>query len=84
MTQKVLILNRLKSGEWFSTVQCVNEYRILRLSARILDLRREGHNIIERKVEGKSWSEYRLITPVVLELPPAFKSNLTKQPSPLL
>ena len=31
--------------------------------ARVFDLRAEGHNIIERKVAGKSYSEYKLIRP---------------------
>jgi Helix-turn-helix domain len=81
MTQKVLILNRLKTGEWFSTVQCVNEYRILRLSARILDLRNDleekksPYEIIERRVAGTSYSEYKL------QLRPGYELKASK-PSP--
>jgi len=73
MTQKQIILNRLKSGTWFSTVECVREFHILRLGARIFDLRAEGHNIIERKVAGKSYSEYKLLPAQAPVMPPAFK-----------
>jgi len=62
-TQKQRILERLKTGEWLSTVEATREMFILRLGARIYDLRAEGHNIIEPKVDGKSYSEYRLIAP---------------------
>jgi hypothetical protein len=79
MTQKQIILNRLKSGKWFSTVECVHEFHILRLGARIFDLRADGYNIIERKVAGKSWSEYKLIPAQAPAMPPAFESP---QPTP--
>ncbi|HEV3219565.1 MAG TPA: helix-turn-helix domain-containing protein [Candidatus Acidoferrales bacterium] len=72
MTQKHRILARLRTGEWLSVVEATNEMFILRLGARIFDLRAEGHNIIERKVAGRSYSEYRLIPPNVPKLPPAF------------
>jgi hypothetical protein len=72
MTQKQIILNRLKSGTWFSTVECVRDFHILRL---VFDLRAEGYNIIERKVAGKSWSEYKLIPAVAPVMPPAFPQN---------
>ena len=60
MTQKQIILNRLQNGEWLSSVQTVRELYILRLGARIWDLIAEGYEIEERRVEGKSFSEYRL------------------------
>jgi hypothetical protein len=72
MTQKDTILERLRSGGWFSTVECVREFHILRLGARIFDLRAEGYQIEERKVEGKNWSEYRLRPARPIVLPPAF------------
>jgi hypothetical protein len=72
MTQKQIILARLQNGQWFSTVECVRDFHILRLGARIWDLRQEGYEIEERKVEGKSWSEYRLRPSRPITLPPAF------------
>ena len=72
MTQKQIILNRLRRGDWFSTVERVREFHILRLGARIYDLRAEGYEIEERKVEGKSWSEYRLRPARPVNLPPPF------------
>ena len=59
-TQKTRVLERLQTGEWLSAVQAVREFYILRLGARIWDLRAEGYQIEERRVEGKSYSEYRL------------------------
>jgi hypothetical protein len=48
---------------------------IMRLGARIFDLRAEGHNIIEREVAGKSYSEYRLIPALAPVMPPAFEAK---------
>jgi hypothetical protein len=48
---------------------------ITRLGARIFDLRREGHPIIERKVARKSYSEYKLITAIAPVLPLPFQRN---------
>jgi hypothetical protein len=75
MTQKHRILERLKTGEWFSSVEAIREMYITRLGARIWDLRAEGHNIIERKVAGKSYSEYRLIPAQAPVMPPAFEAK---------
>jgi Helix-turn-helix domain len=63
MTQKETILKRLQNGEWLSSVQAVRELYIMRLGARIWDLRSEGYEIEERRVEGKSSSEYVLVQP---------------------
>jgi Helix-turn-helix domain len=73
MNQKDHLLQRLNIGEWFSTVECVRDFHILRLGARIWDLRSEGYEIEERRVEGKNWSEYRLRPARPIVLPPAFK-----------
>jgi hypothetical protein len=72
LTQKQIILKRLQGGGWFSTVECVRDFHILRLGARIFDLRAEGYQIEERNVAGKSWSEYRLRPARTITLPPAF------------
>jgi hypothetical protein len=75
MTQKERIFNRLKIGEWLSSVEASRDMYIMRLGARIWDLWHDGHNIIERKVAGKSWSEYRLIPTQAPTMPPAFKAS---------
>jgi Helix-turn-helix domain len=72
MTQKERILARLREGTWLPVVEATKEMFILRLGARIFDLRAEGHNIIERKVEGKSYSEYLLIPPPKIEVATCF------------
>jgi Helix-turn-helix domain len=79
MTQKEIILKRLNEGTWFSTVECVRDFHILRLGARIWDLRKEGYEIEERRVEGTAYSEYRLRPARKIELPPAFKPKTTSQ-----
>jgi hypothetical protein len=75
MTQKEIILSRLQNGEWLSSVRAVRELFILRLGARIWDLRAEGYQIEERRVEGKSYSEYRLRPAAPITLPPAFPAK---------
>jgi Helix-turn-helix domain len=75
LTQKDRILQRLQTGAWFSTVECVRDFHILRLGARIYDLKSEGYEIEERKVAGKNWSEYRLRPARKIELPPAFSRD---------
>jgi helix-turn-helix protein len=78
MTQLERIIERLKTGEWLSSVEASRDMYIMRLGARIFDARTMGHHIIERRVEGKSYSEYKLIPPQVPVLPPAF----SKPPEP--
>ena len=82
MTQQQRILERLKTGEWLSSVEASRDMYIMRLGARIFDLRALGHNIIERKVFRKSYSEYKLIPPHVPVMPPPFKQPSTKPPVP--
>jgi hypothetical protein len=72
-TQKQRILNRLQTGEWLSSVEASRDMFIMRLGARIWDLKSEGYQIEERKVAGKNWSEYRLRPAAPITLPPAFK-----------
>jgi hypothetical protein len=49
----------------------------MRLGARIWDLRAEGYEVEARRVEGKSFSEYRLRPARKIELPPAFAEKKT-------
>ena len=56
----------LRSKEWVSSVDFVNAY-MLRAQARVFELRREGYEIESRKVEGKSYDEYRLVRDKVVK-----------------
>jgi hypothetical protein len=47
-------------GPRMKSFGCVRGFHILRLGARVYDLKQEGYEIEEQKVEGKSYSEYRL------------------------
>jgi hypothetical protein len=79
MTQKDRILERLNTGEWLSAVQASREMYIMRLGARIWDLKTEGYEIEERRVDGKAFSEYRLRPARKIELPPAFAPSQPKE-----
>ena len=72
LTYKQIILNRHSAkGTWFSTVECLRDFHILRSGARIFDLKADKHDIEEREVEGKSFSEYRLRIPApATRIPP--------------
>jgi hypothetical protein len=50
MTQRERILERPQTGEWLSAVQASRDMYIMRLGARIWDLRAEGHEIEEGRV----------------------------------
>lgn len=62
MSQKTKLLRYLQMGKSISPLKAWRIFGIYRLSGRILDLRREGHNIktdiIER--DGKRFARYWL------------------------
>ena len=62
MSQNKQILNYLLSGKKLTPLTALNKFGCFRLSARILDLRKEGHNIITENVtkQGKTFAEYSL------------------------
>ena len=64
-TQNQRVLEVLETGRWLSTVDAVRGMcggePILRLGARIWDLKKQGFTIQEERVEGKTYSKYRLI-----------------------
>lgn len=65
MTQNTRVLNYLKTGQWLSTVDAVRGTLgepILRLAARIDELREGGYAIISERVEGKTYHRYRLVS----------------------
>lgn len=61
-SQKAKILNHLKHGHSITPLVALSEYGCMRLSARIYDLKDEGHKIDGRAVfdprTGKTFSEY--------------------------
>ncbi len=75
-TQNQIILNHLQSGNPITARDAVMLYGIYRLSARIFDLRRKGHNITTKNItilknteEGSlkrhlTFAAYKLIKPI--------------------
>jgi hypothetical protein len=63
MTQSNLILAHLKEYGTINPLQALELYGSFRLSARILDLKQDGHNIetIRKKVKKKTFAEYKLL-----------------------
>ena len=62
MSQNTQILSYLKQGKKLTPITALNKFGCFRLSARILDLRKEGHNITTENVtrKGKTFAEYSL------------------------
>lgn len=63
MSQNNQILDYLKSGKKLTPLTALKKFGCFRLSARILDLRQEGHAIITENVtrKGKTFAEYSLL-----------------------
>ena len=51
MAQKDRVLTYLKTGDSITTFNAYNELGITRISARIFELRKDGHNIISKKLK---------------------------------
>lgn len=64
-TQNKTVLNWLKAGRTLTAAQAANYFAIHRLSARIYDLKRQGHPVrSELKFHGSEhWSIYSLENP---------------------
>ena len=62
MTQNQQILNYLKTGKSLSPIDALNKFGCFRLSGRIYDLKKEGHNIetnyVTDKKTKKTYAEY--------------------------
>tara|TARA_Y100000361_G_scaffold149134_1_gene162947 strand:+ start:607 stop:801 length:195 start_codon:yes stop_codon:yes gene_type:complete len=63
MSQNNQILEYLKSGKKLTPLTALKKFGCFRLSARILDLRQEGHAIVTENVtrKGKTFAEYSLL-----------------------
>ena len=62
LTQNQKILEYLKSGKKLTPITALKKFGCFRLSARIYNLKKEGHNIITENVtrQGKTFAEYSL------------------------
>ena len=58
MTQNETVLNHIKTHGEITSLEAFELYRITRLSGRIHDLRREGHNITTEKRKAKNGAMY--------------------------
>ena len=62
MSQNTQILSYLKQGKKITPIDALNKFGCFRLSARILNLRTEGYNIITENITkgGKTFAQYSL------------------------
>ena len=62
MSQNTQILSYLQQGKKLTPLTALNKFNCFRLSASILDLRKQGHNITTENVtrKGKTFAEYSL------------------------
>ena len=65
LTQNKQILEHLKKGNSITPLLALNLFGCFRLSARIHNLRQDGHNIIKRTItsddSNKHFAEYTLL-----------------------
>lgn len=61
-TQNQRILDYLKEGKSITPLEALHRFDCFRLSARIHNLRKEGHNITTKNItkKGKTFAEYSL------------------------
>lgn len=63
MTQNEAILAALKAGP-LTPLEALERFKTMRLAARVLDLRQQGHTIVAEKFKtptGKTVAQYRLV-----------------------
>ena len=62
LSQEEMILQHLKEGKAITPLEALNKWGCFRLSGRIFDLRKEGHEIITTNITkgGKTFAEYSL------------------------
>ena len=61
-SQNQLILAHLKAGNKITPLDALSKFGCFRLSGRVYDLRKQGHDIKMRMVQrsGKNFAEYSL------------------------
>lgn len=65
MSQQNQVLKHLKTGAGITQYEAIIEYGVLRLSAVIFELRKQGHAIATDRIttgSGKSVAKYSLVT----------------------
>lgn len=69
-SQSSRILSALRSGRRLSALEALEEFGCFRLAARIHDLRRAGHEILDETVcdNGKRHAVYHLVSVKQLQL----------------
>jgi len=62
ISQNKAILRHLKTGRAITPIEALNLFGSFRLSARIFNLREQGHDIITTRINknGKNYASYRL------------------------
>ena len=62
MSQNKQILNYLLKGKKLTPIDALEKFGCFRLSARILDLRKEGYDIISENItkKGKTFAQYSM------------------------
>ena len=62
MSQNKQILNYLLKGKKLTPIDALEIFGCFRLSARILDLRKEGYDIISENItkKGKTFAQYSM------------------------
>ena len=62
MSQNKQILNYLQKGKKITPIDALEKFGCFRLSARILDLRKEGYDIISENItkKGKTFAQYSM------------------------
>ena len=62
MSQNKQILTYLEKGKKLTPLDALNKFGCFRLSARILDLRKEGYDIISENItkKGKTFAQYSM------------------------
>jgi hypothetical protein len=78
-SQNAAVLKALLAGETITALQALNRFGILRLAARIADLRAMGHDVrtINVKAQGKRFARYYIPSQTlkIIEAIPAFPSK---------
>ena len=61
-TQNQAILEYLERGNKITALEALTKFHCFRLSARIFNLREQGHNIVthNKTVDGKTFAEYSI------------------------
>lgn len=62
MNQNELVLADLRAGRVVTPAGAMADHGIMRLAARVLELRKDGHNIVteQRKTGSKVYAAYRM------------------------